>query len=430
MILAGQIDAVVDAEIRPGGPGAVIAVLRDGQFVHCKGYGLANLEWTIPISPETVFRIASLTKQFTAVAIMMLRARGLLSLDDPIERFLAGFPTRGRRVTIRHLLNHTSGVRSYNYFERESGQARTTLAALLAVIYEQPFEFEPGDRYAYNNSGYVLLGGVIEAVSDLKYRDFLRTAMFEPLGMHRTGYLFDEQVTPCRASGYERVRDEFRNARFRSATWGHAAGALGSTVGDLAIWDRAIRGHQLIDAESFAEMLEPTALNDGSTYPYGFGWGVAEYRGRRVYHHTGGGSGFAAHMLHFRDDDLTTILLSNLYLFPFDRITRAVAQTTLGLGNVERPAFDPTPTQRDACAGTFAAPGWPDVVVPVSGGSTSTEAETPRFVAFAEGSYFDADDPEIEHRFSDLRDGLYHRLDYVSPLWPAQTFERVSTARP
>jgi hypothetical protein len=175
-------------------------------------------------------------------------------------------------------------------------------------------------------------------------------------------------------------------------------------------------------------MLEPTRLNDGSIFPYGFGRGVAEYRGRRVYHHTGGGSGFAAHMLHFRDEDLTTILLSNLYLFPFDRITRAVAQAALGLSHVERPAFTLTPAQRAACAGTFAAEGWPDVIVPASVGLLSTEEGKPRSIAFADGCFFDANDPEIEYRFGDLREGLYHRLDYVSPLWPPQTFARVLDA--
>jgi CubicO group peptidase (beta-lactamase class C family) len=425
--LGRQIDAVVGAEVQPEGPGAIIAVLRDGELLHCKGYGLANLEWNIPVSPETVFRIASLTKQFTAIAVMMLRARGLLSLDDPIERFLVDFPPRGRRVTIRHLLNHTSGIRTFNYFERQSERARTTLAALLEVIYELPFDFEPGDRYVYNNSGYVLLGGVIEAVSGQKYRDFLRTALFEPLGMRRTGYLFDEQVTPFRASGYERVRYEFRNARFRSATWAHAAGALGSTVGDLAKWDRAIRHHQLIDEESFNQMLEPARLNDGSTFPYGFGWGVAEYCGRRLYHHAGGGSGFAAHMLHFRDEDLTTILLSNLYLFPFDRITRAVARAALGEGRVERSYFESTPAHRAACAGTFTAEGWPDVVFPASVAPTSARVGAPRFIAFAEGQFYDAGDPEIEYRFGDRRDGVYYRLDYASPLWPVQTFRRART---
>jgi len=415
MTLETEIDAAVAADIQSGGPGAVIAVLRDGQFIHCKGYGLASLEWNIPISPDVVFRIASLTKQFTATAVMMLRERGLLSLDDTVERFAPQFPPRGRRVTIRHLLNHTSGIRTYNYFEQDSRRARTTLPALLDVIAALPFDFEPGERYVYNNSGYVLLGGVIEAVSGLKYRDFLRQEIFEPLGMRRTGYLFDEQVVSRRASGYQLVQGEFRNARFRSATWAHAAGALGSTVGDLALWDRAIRGHRLISAESLAEMLAPTPLNDGGAYPYGFGWGVADYRGRRVYHHAGGGGGFAAHMLHFRDEDLTTILLSNLHLFPFDRVTRAAATAALGLGPLDRANFAPTPAQRAACAGTFVADGWPDIVVPADG---------PRLVPFAEGRFFDPADREIEYRFGDRRGGFYQRLDHASPLWPVQTFTR------
>lgn len=335
--LADEIDAVLGAEIAPGEPGDAVAVLRDGELLHCRGYGLANVEWGNPITPDTVFHIASLTKQFTATAIMMLNERGSVSLDAPLETFLAEFPTQGRRVTVRHLLNHTSGIRSYSSLpnhNRETARLHSSLADILARIAMLPFDFEPGERYLYNNSGYVLLGAIIERASGVKYRKFLDREIFRPLGMSRTHYLFDEPITPRRAAGYQRGRDVIENASYTSATCYHAAGGLGSTVLDLARWDRAVRANRLVSPESLDQMLRPTVLNDGSEFAYGYGWGTAEYCGHRIYHHAGGISGFAGHLLHGRDDDVTTIVLSNLSSFPFDRVTRRLVRSVFGARKV------------------------------------------------------------------------------------------------
>src|SRR5438445_3161866 len=158
--LTGEIDAIFGAEITLGEPGAAVAVLRDGAFLHCEGYGLANVEWDVPITPDTVFPIASLTKQFTATAIMMLKERGQVCLDAPLEATLPDFPTQGRRVTVRHLLNHTSGIKTYTTLANTlNGTARlhSSLKDILARIAGLPFDFEPGERFLYSNSGYVLL---------------------------------------------------------------------------------------------------------------------------------------------------------------------------------------------------------------------------------------------------------------------------------
>ena len=192
------------------------------------------------------------------------------------------------------------------------------------MILERDFEFEPGERYRYNNSGYLLLGAVIEAVSGLPYERFLQEAIFKPLGMTSTGILTHQRVTPHRARGYVKGRNRFHNARHDAMNWSHAAGALGSTLDDLAVWDQALRGDRLVRRDTLERMLTPTRLNDGSLYPYGFGWGTADYRGHPIFHHTGGISGFGCQMLHFRDEALTTIVLSNLYLFPFDPLTRGL----------------------------------------------------------------------------------------------------------
>jgi D-alanyl-D-alanine carboxypeptidase len=414
--LGERIDALMGEHVTPGGPGAAIGVLRDGAFVHRKAYGLADLEWGTPLSPDCVFRICSLTKQFTAVAVMMLEECGALCLDDPIERWLPDWPPRGRRVTLRQLANHTSGV-----WRHDSDQVERTLrrnppvSEVLAMIMARDFEFEPGARHRYNNSSYLLLGAVIEVASGRPYEAFLREAIFEPLGMERTGILTHGTITPRRARGYIKGRSGFHNARLDAMNWSHAAGALGSTLDDLALWDRAIRSGRLIRRETFELMLAPTPTDEDGDYPYGLGWGVAEYLGERVYHHTGGISGFACHMAHLRDEDLTTIVLSNLYLFPFDLVTRGLLRLAKDVGLPSRDLPPPTPAQLAACAGEYRNTDGPFVV-------SQTGAD---LATLGEDRLCDRSDPEVEHRFSEMAGGRFQRLDYLSPLWPVTTYRRV-----
>lgn len=413
MSLERCIDQLLARHVQPDGPGAAIAVLQDGAFIHRKAYGLADLEWGTPLRPDCVFRIASLTKQFTAVAVMMLTERGSLSIDDPIERWLPDWRPRGRHITLQRLLDHTSGV-----WRHDSDQIERTLrpnppvADVLTMIRERDFEFEPGERYRYNNSGYLLLGAVIAAASGQPYETFLHEAIFEPLGMASTRILTHQRVTPHRARGYVKGRKRFHNARHDAMNWSHAAGALGSTLDDLALWDQALRSDRLIRRETLERMLAPTRLNDGSLYPYGFGWGTADYRGHRIFHHTGGISGFASQMLHFRDESLTTIVLSNLYLFPFDQVTRGLVRCVKGWD--QPAAASVTAAQLAAFAGRYDNDDGPIVVT----------ADPTRWAALDDDRLCNPSDPEVEFRFSEPTDGRFQRLDYASPLWPVSTFRR------
>ncbi len=424
--LEQRVDALVGSAVTPGESGAAVAIMRDGVFVLCKGYGLANVELGVAISPDTVFHIASITKQFTAVAILMLCERGLVELDAPIGTYLE-LPADKRAVTVRQLLNHTSGIRSYSHlsnFHRETAKIHTTLSAFVARIASLPCNFEPGARYSYNNSGYVLLGAIIERASGESYGDFLAREVFEPLGMTRTLYLLDQPIVKDRASGYQRRNGILENAFYTSATSHHAAGALGSTVRDLALWDRAIRDNRLIGAETLAAMLEPTRLNDGSQFPYGFGWGTAEYLGRRVFHHTGGIYGFTSHMLHFRDTDITTILLSNFAPFPMDRITRGLARAALGADEPAAPAGQRVPGA--AYCGSFRADGNAKRdLAETAEGIAFIEPGGPQLRAIGDAHFVELDDPEISYRFGDLRDGKCWSFVYASPLWPDTRYTRI-----
>ncbi len=422
-----RIDAVLAAEIEPGGPGAAIAVLRDGAFIHRKAYGIANIEWGVPLNPDAVFRIASLTKQFTAAAIMMLAERGLLSIDTPIETYLPDWPARGRTVTVRRLLNHTSGIWSHDSARIDrTRRPNPPVEEVIELIYAQPFAFEPGERYSYNNSGYLLLGAIVAAVSGKPYADFLRDEIFSPLGMSRTGILRHEAITPQRAYGYVRGRKRFHNARLDAMSWSDAAGALGSTLDDLAKWDRAIRENRLIAAETLETMLASTPLNDGSMFPYGFGWGTAAYEGRRVYHHTGGISGFASHMAHLRDENLTTIVLSNLYLFAMDKVTRGLMRAALDLDEVPRAA---APLDHPAAlTGRFQGDGYVRELFAADTGLAFIDGGPASLLPLSATVFWERNDPEVEYRFSDLRDGRYQRLTHSSPLWPDNVLVRLNDA--
>jgi CubicO group peptidase (beta-lactamase class C family) len=418
MELATQIDQLLARHVTPGGPGAAIGVIRGGEFIHRKSYGLADLEWGTPLDPDCVFRIASLTKPFTATAIMMLAERGALSVDDPVETHLPWWPARGRRTTIRHLLTHTSGVWRHDW-DRELRMTRPDIrtAEILPLIGQHDFEFELGAAYRYNNSGYLLLGAIIEAVSGRKFFDFLREAIFEPLGMKHTGELRYETVTPRRARGHVRGRSGFHNARPDGEMFSYAAGGLGSTLDDLALWDRALREHRLLRPETMEAMLAPTVLRDGSANPYGFGWGITDdYLGQRICHHAGGVSGFACQMLRLRDQDLTTIVLSNLYLFPFDQVNRGLLRIALDAPFVPRKLATPSADQMARCVGTY---------IGEEGRPFEINAAA-SWAALGDDRLCDPADPEVEHRFSELSDGVFQRLDYVSPLWPTSTWRRAT----
>jgi CubicO group peptidase (beta-lactamase class C family) len=315
------------------------------------------------------------------------------------------------------LLNHTSGIwRHDSDLPDRTRRPNLEPAEILKMIGERGFEYEPGQRYRYNNSGYLLLGAVIERASGRPYADFLREAIFAPLGMSRTAPLTPEAVTPLRARGYVRGRNGFHNARPDAHNWSHAAGGLGSTLDDLACWDAALRAHRLIRADTHERMLADTPLADGSSFPYGFGWGTAAWNGARIFHHTGGVSGFGCHMAHLRDEALTTIVLSNLYMFPFDPVTRGLVR--IAKDWVYEPPFRARPTAAHwaAFAGRYEGENGPMVF---------SEASTQ--LAIAEDTLCEANDPEIEYRFSEPAGGVFQRVDYVSPLWPDATFQRVAT---
>lgn len=294
-------------------PGVSVAVVRGGQVVLAKGYGWANVELSAPATENTAYQLASVTKQITATAVMMLVEEGKLSLQGKVSEILPGLPAAWSNVSVRHLLNHTSGIKSYTGTPGFFKTARKdyTKEEILALVADLPMEFAPGEKWNYNNTGYFLLGMIIEKVSGKDFGTFLGERIFQPLGMTATRVNDLAEIIPNRAHGYVWNKGKLVNGEYLSPTQPFSAGALITTVKDLAKWDAALDTEKLLPRTAFTQMWAPTRLPDGRTQGYGFGWGVEVYRSRSRLSHGGGIHGFSTFMARYVDDKVTVIVLSN-----------------------------------------------------------------------------------------------------------------------
>ena len=334
--LDARIDALVQETLRrPGAVAVSVAVARGGEVLYSKAHGSADLEFVVAADEETMFRIGSVTKQFTAAAILVLQERGKLSVDDPLTRFLPDYPTNGHEITLRHLLTHTSGVPSYTEFgpEWERLVARELPdAELVALWKERPLDFAPGENWHYSNSGYYLLGMVIAKVSGKSYADFLRETFFEPLGLTRTRYDSNGEVIPNRAQGYGWEDGRSWNDRLIGMSQPGAAGALISTAGDLVRWQQALVSGRVLKPESLEEMTLPYMLLNGRETDYGMGLMLRERAGRRCVWHGGGIFGFNSILLYFPDTQLHVAVISNSEGLSAEALGMALAELVLGSG--------------------------------------------------------------------------------------------------
>jgi D-alanyl-D-alanine carboxypeptidase len=313
--LAAQhsLEAIVQSAYSTDAPGAAVIVMHKGKVLYRGARGLANLELGVPLSPESVFRIGSVTKQFTATAVLLLAEEGKLALSDPITKFLPDYHAQGRVVTVEHLLSHTSGIPSYTDLPEWRAIRRNDVSAqqLIDLFQDKPFDFAPGERWRYNNSGYILLGAIIEKASGQGYADFLRARIFAPLGMTSSRYEDLAQITPRRVAGYMRAGTEWRNADYLSMSQPYAAGALISTVDDLARWNRAMESGELLKPSSWQRAATSFALSDGTLTRYGAGWIVGRVGPVATVEHGGGINGFNAYVLRAPAQELYVAVLAN-----------------------------------------------------------------------------------------------------------------------
>jgi len=285
-----------------------VLVAQDGKIVLDKGYGFANLEWDIPNTPTTKFRLGSITKQFTSASILLLEERGKLKIEDPVKKYMPDAPAGWDKITIFHVLTHTSGIpslTSFPDFKTRQAQAMTP-EKLVEWFRDKPLEFEPGTKWNYSNSGYILLGYLIEKISGQSYAEFVQQNIFTPLGMKDSGYDSNSAIIAHRAAGYTPGKSGPVNAGFVHMSIPFSAGALYSTTEDLLRWEQGLFGGKVLKAESLAKMTTPFKQD------YAFGLGVSTSNGHKMIAHDGGIEGFNTSLAYFPDDKLVVAVLANL----------------------------------------------------------------------------------------------------------------------
>ncbi len=301
------------SEFKHDGPGGVVLVAKGGKPVFHRAYGMADVELGVRMRTDNMFGIGSITKQFTAVAILKLVEEGKLSLDDDVRKFVPDLHTGGYRITTEQILTHTSGLPNFvdhDDFEALSKQQHS-VAELLALTKDLPLHFEPGSGYRYSDTGYIALGAVIEKISGISYAEFVESKMFRPLGMTNSFYGDNQRILKRRAKGYSKKDGRGINAPFIDGSVPHAAGALISTAEDLLKWDNALRDGTFIGKELLQRAWTETVLPDGRQTGHGFGWSVCPFEGRPTIEQGGWINGFTSRSIRFPDVDLNVIVLVN-----------------------------------------------------------------------------------------------------------------------
>jgi CubicO group peptidase (beta-lactamase class C family) len=340
--IAKNVDEFIRAEMeRQKIPGVSVAVVKDGKPLIVKGYGLSNVEHQVAVKPETIFQSGSVGKQFTAMAVMLLVDEGKISLDEKISKYLGDVPESWRNITVRHLLTHTSGTTDYtqdfnlwqDYTEDE----------LLKKAQGVPTAFAPGEKWQYSNLGYLTLGVLIRKVSGKFYGDLLQERVFKPLGMTTARVISEADIIPNRAMGYRLENGELKHQTWVAPQFNTTAdGALYLTTLDMIRWDEALTQGKLLKKESYEQMWSPVKLNNGQTYPYGFGWALGSVNGRKVIEHGGAWQGFKAHIARFPDDKLTVIVFANLAQTNQGKLAHGIA-ALCEPALIPKPIEDPEP---------------------------------------------------------------------------------------
>lgn len=363
--LAKAINETLTQAYKSNEPGAAVIVVKNGKVVFRKGYGMANLELGVPVEPDMVFRLGSITKQFTAVAILMLAEQGKLSLADEITKFLPDYPTKGHKITVEHLLTHTSGIKSYTSMPEWLALWRrdTTVKELIDLFKDQPMDFAPGEKWSYNNSGYFLLGAIIEKASGQIYQDFVEKNLFAPLGMKHSYYDNTSRIIPRRVTGYSKGSEGYRNAAYLSMFQPFAAGSLISSVDDLALWDAALYTDKLVKQESLKRAWTSSLLNNKRPAHYGYGWALSSYQDRALIEHGGGINGFATYALRVPEERTYVAILTNRDWMSPGLVAFKIAALTIGKPFNDPVAIKMTPAQLDQYVGVYQLDQKDEVIV-------------------------------------------------------------------
>lgn len=330
-----QLDGYISENHSKYSPGCAVLVAKNGNIVYQKGFGKANLELDVPIIPESVFRIGSITKQFTAVAILQLVEQQKIALNDSIQKFIKNYHSKGKTITIENLLTHTSGIKPYEGIDAKVPNAiRVDFSPeiLIDSLDKLPLDFVPGSKYQYCNSNYFLLGKIIEEVSGQKYQTYLQEQIISRIGLISTSYDNPEYVIKNRVSGYASVSGEYKNAGFISMSTVYSAGALLSNVKDLYRWHQALKNGELLKNETWQKASSPFTLADGNKSEYGYGFFIKNENNVKSIGHGGAIDGFRAVEIYYPEKDLYIVLLCNSEQDNFMELFSGISQIASGNG--------------------------------------------------------------------------------------------------
>jgi len=334
-----QIDNLLKESYSKDSPGIVVMVKKSGKEIYKKAFGMSDTELDIPMKTDMVFQIGSVTKQFTAVSILMLMEQRKLNLDDDITKFIEDYPTNGNKITIHHLLTHTSGIKDFSDLDDWDTFKMNDykLIDLINIFKNEPINFKPGEGHQYCNSGYILLGSIIEKISGQTYENFIVENIFKPLEMTNSYYGNKNREIENRVTGYQKKDDTVVKSNLWSMSIAYAAGALMSTAEDLSIWNQALIENKLISNESLKKAYTNYTLNNGDKIGYGYGWFIEEMHGTPNFWHGGHIAGFITWEMYFPEDDVYIAILSNCS-YKFDtKLPEKIAAIALNKPIKEKP---------------------------------------------------------------------------------------------
>ncbi len=311
--LPAQFDKLLNEQFPLNETGAAALISSHGKIIYKKAFGMANLELQVPMQVDHVFRIGSITKQFTAIAILQLMEQGKLNLQDEITKFIPDYPTQGNKITIEHLLTHTSGIQSYtgmkDFIERIKLDLKPT--EVIDHFKNQPMRFAPGTKWEYSNSGYFLLGYIIEKITGKTYPEYLEESIFKPLGMTNSLYGSDTKIIRNRAAAYSKGNNGFENGYTMSMTQPYSAGSIQSNVEDLFKWHQAVHSYKLVKKESLDKAFARYKLTDSTETAYGYGWQLAFIQESPTIEHGGGIIGYSTMEIYLPKEDVFVVVFSN-----------------------------------------------------------------------------------------------------------------------
>ena len=333
--LIKQLDGYVSENYSRYSPGCAVLVAKSGNILFQKGFGYANLELDAPVKPESVFRIGSITKQFTAIAILQLVEQEKIALNDSVQKFIKNYHSKGKTITIENLLTHTSGIKPYEEIDAKIPNAiRVDFSpeTLIDSLDKLPLDFVPGSKYQYCNSNYFLLGKIIEEISAMPYQEYLKQYIFKPIGLTSTYYDNHDEIIKNRVDGYTNIEKGYRNTGFISMSTVYSAGALLSNVKDLYRWHQALYNGELIKNETFQKAIKPYQFIDGKMSYYGYGFFIRKENGEKSIGHGGAIDGFRAMEIYYPEKDIFIALLCNNEQDSFMELFNNISNLALGNG--------------------------------------------------------------------------------------------------